>query len=152
VRLPLFAAALGLATACVTPSANPPTSSASLLHACPFGVEDTRIGVTDTENGFALLFTTARPSNVDELRERVRDQARANGPGRHAGKGHRGRHSGEHDHGLRLWKVGGVRVTVDDIPAGARLTIVPEDPGERQTVLRTVIRRVVELEVKGCPG
>jgi hypothetical protein len=153
MRPALLLAILSFATGCASHTADVRTTrTPSLLAACPLGVNETRIAVTDTDDGFALLFTTTRPSKVDELRDRVRDQARANGPGRHAGRGHGGRHSGEHDHGLRLWTVQGIRVSVDDIAAGARLSVVAEDPAKKETILRSVVRRVAELEAKGCPG
>ena len=152
----MWRAALLLSTCLVACGASSSTASTpeppSLRTACPLGVADTRIRVDETEYGLDLLFTTARPSLVDELRMRVRDQTTPNGPGRHAGHGHDGEHSSGHDHGLRLWAVGDVRTAVTDMPAGARISIVALDPQRKREVRETVVKRVARLEAKGCPG
>ena len=123
--------------------------SAAILKACPLGVPSTRARVADTQDGVEVVFSTTM-SGVDTLRSRVRDQARANGPKRHLGAGHDGRHGGYHDHGLQLWSMGNVNATVEDTPNGARLTIVPAEAWRRDEVRKLVIERVAHLEAQGC--
>jgi hypothetical protein len=123
--------------------------SAAILRSCPLGVPSTRIRVADTAGGIDLLFSTSM-SGVDELRARVRDQARANGPSRHVGAGHDGHHRGYHDHGLQLWSMGHVTTTVEDTPNGARLGLAAVDPRRRGELHNLVIERVAHLESQGC--
>lgn len=123
--------------------------SAAILKACPLGVPSTRVRMAETADGIDLYFSTSM-SGVDELRARVRDQAKANGPERHAGAGHDGKHRGYHDHGLQLWSMGHVTTSIVDTPSGARLGIVPADPNRRDELRKSVIERVAHLESQGC--
>lgn len=123
--------------------------SAEVTKSCPLGVPSTRVRIADTTDGVDLFFTTSM-SGVDDLRARVRDQAKANGPNRHVGRGHDGHHGGSHDHGLQLWSIGELRTTVEDLPSGARLSIVPADAARRAEVRKFVIERVAHLEARGC--
>lgn len=126
-------------------------TSAIITKACPLGVPSTRIRIADTERGVDVFFSTS-PSGVDDLRTRVRDQAKANGPNRHLGSGHEGRHTGYHGHGMQLWSMGELDVMAGDTPSGAQLTIVPRDPARRDEVRKLVIERVAQLEARGCHG
>jgi hypothetical protein len=123
--------------------------SAAILRSCPLGVPSTRVRIADTDGGVDLVFSTTL-SGVETLRSRVRDQAMANGPNRHVGAGHDGRHGGYHDHGLQLWSMGQLATTVEDTPNGARLAIAPLDPRRRTEVRTLVIERVAHLEAQGC--
>jgi hypothetical protein len=125
--------------------------SRSLVEACPLGVPDTHIRVVDTKDGMDLFFSTPQ-RNVDELRARVHDQARVNGPGRHRGAGHFGEHEGARDHGLRLWSMGEdiVVASVEDTSEGARLGLVVADSSRRADVRDRVVRRVSHLESRAC--
>lgn len=123
--------------------------SAAILKACPLGVASTRVRIADTPGGVDLYFSTSM-SGVDELRTRVRDQAKANGPKRHVGAGHDGHHAGYHDHGLQLWSMGRVTTSVEDTPNGARLGVVPTVPNRRAEVRKLIIERVAHLESQGC--
>jgi hypothetical protein len=123
--------------------------SAAILKSCPLGVPSTRVRIADTGAGVDLFFTTSM-SGVDDLRRRVRDQAKANGPNRHLGAGHDGHHDGYHDHGLQLWSMGQLSTNVEDTPSGARLGIVPLDPKRRDEIRKLVIERVAYLEAQGC--
>jgi hypothetical protein len=125
--------------------------SANITKACPLGVPSTRVRIADTADGVDLFFATSM-SGVDELRGRVRDQARANGQNRHVGAGHDGHHGGHHEHGLQLWSMGELQTTVIDTPSGAKLSIVPALATRRNVVRKLVIERVAHLESQGCPG
>jgi hypothetical protein len=124
--------------------------SATLVEACPLGVPWTRASTRDTENGVAVDFATSYPSNVDELRRRVRNQARVHGPEARRGDGHDGEHGGPRTHGLRLWSMDPVVTNVEDTPAGATLLVAPVDPSRRAAVRDGIARRVAELEAAGC--
>lgn len=153
-RLALAAVLAFVAGACGGAPAAPPkepfVSSAEVTRSCPLGVPSTRIRIADTPGGVDVAFATSSVSSVDELRRRVHDQARANGPNRHLGEGHRGRHAGAHDHGLQLWSMGELRTSVADTPGGATLSIAPADPSRAPDVRRRVIQRVALLESRGC--
>lgn len=123
--------------------------SAAITKACPLGVPSTRVRIAETHDGIDVYFSTSM-SGVEELRTRVRDQAKANGPSRHVGAGHGGHHGGYHDHGLQLWSMGHVLTTVEDTRNGARLGIVPADPARRAEVRKVVAERVAHLEAQGC--
>ena len=150
VVAPLFLC-FGLATVgCFTSSpSKAELESAQITKSCPLGVPSTRVRIADTPEGVDLFFSTSM-SGVDELRARVRDQAKANGPHRHIGAGHDGKHTGYHDHGLQLWSMSAVRTTVEDTASGARLAIAPADPARRDEVRKVVIERVAHLEAQGC--
>lgn len=123
---------------------------ATLVESCPLGVPWTTIHVTETSKGIELDFSTSWPPNVDQLRRRVRDQARAYGPNRHLGSGHDGEHHGPRDHGLRLWTMGELVTRVDDTPTGAKLAIAPADAARRVEVRDAIARRVARLKDAGC--
>ncbi len=124
--------------------------SATLVEACPLGVPWTRLDKRVTDRGIDVIFTSVEPSRVPELRERVRDQAHAYGPHRHAGPGHEGTHEGPRDHGLRLWSMGDIVTEVDDTAAGATIAIAPVDPARRDELRKLVAERVNELASSGC--
>lgn len=123
--------------------------SAAITKACPLGVPSTRVKLAESADGIDVYFSTSM-SGVEELRRRVRDQARANAPNRHAGEGHDGYHGGYHDHGLQLWSMGRLLTNVEDLPNGARLGIIAADPNRRAEVRKLVIERVAYLESQGC--
>lgn len=123
--------------------------SATLAEACPLGVRGTRLQIGDTPNGVVVLFAT-RPSNVGELRRRVRDQAQVHGPGDHEGGGHLDEHEGARDHGLKLWQLPPVRTDVEDTPTGARLVVVPLDPARRDAVRVHLVNRAARIRKPGC--
>jgi hypothetical protein len=122
--------------------------SGTLIDACPLGVRGTRASVVDVPEGIAVTFVT-QPPNVDELRLRVRDQARVNGPDRRRGRGHFGEHQGPRTHGLRLWTVGPLGTSVEDVSRGARLTVRAE-PADVVAIRRAIVERVARIESAGC--
>lgn len=125
------------------------TAAEVTTRACPLGMPSTRIRIADTKDGVDLFFSTTM-SGVDELRTRVRNQSTANGPNRHVGAGHEGKHAGGHGHGLQLWSMGEVKTSVEETANGAKISIVPVDPARRDTVRKLVIERVALLESRGC--
>ena len=143
--------AIGGCAALFAPSApkEAELKSAAITKACPLGVPSTRVRVADTRDGVDVFFSTSM-SGVDELRDRVRDQAKANGPKRHVGAGHGGQHGGYHDHGMQIWSMGNVSTTVEDTPNGAKLGIAAADPARREEVKKLVVERVAHLEAQGC--
>lgn len=153
LRNALRAAALVVLTGCtsVTLRGADPGSlrSATLVEACPVGVPGTRLLAYETTESVILFFAT-RTANVEQLRLRVRDQARVNGPGRKQGRGHFGDHKGARNHGLRLWTMPPVRTTVEDTASGAKLEIVAVDPAHRTQVRDAVVARVAEIESADC--
>src|SRR5687767_1838586 len=106
MRVVLLLSASLLLGGCHALSTREPTpaerESAAILKACPLGVPSTHVRTADRPEGTEVTFSTSMPE-VNNLRLRVRDQAKANGPKRHSGAGHDGRHGGYHDHGLQLW-------------------------------------------------
>lgn len=151
-RLVVAAAALALAgcTSLAMRGADPSAlESATLVEACALGVPGTRTAVQRTAAGATVSFST-RPSHVDELRLRVRDQAKVNGPERHRGRGHMGEHKGARDHGLRLWALPPVRTTVEDTASGANLVVAAADPARAEEVGAAIVSRVKHIEGAGC--
>jgi len=128
--------------------------SATLVEGCPLGVPWSRAELTDLPSSdFLIAFSTTMPSNVEELRRRVRDQSNAYGPNRHRGLGHDGEHGGPRDHGLRLWAIDAeLRTQVEDTPTGAKLTITAVDPKRRGDVRERLQQRLHHLKDAGCPN
>lgn len=126
--------------------------AATLVEACPLGVPWSRVEMAETADGALVHFVTSLPSNVPELRQRARDQARAYGPDRHRGIGHDGDHGGPRDHGLRLWTMGEIRVDVADTANGATLHVAPADPARLAELREHVARRVAQLNAADCPN
>jgi len=135
--------------AATAPPPSPTVYSATAVEACPVGVPGTRIQLAETAES-THVFLQTWPSNVDELRLRVRAQAERHGPGAHHGPGHLGTHEGPRTHGLRLWSLGPTRVTVEDIPGGARLVVQAADPARREEVRIALRRRIAVIDASRC--
>ena len=116
---------------------------------CPLGMLGTRVSVHDREDGIDVAFTADH--DVEQLRRRVHDQAAHYGPGAHKGLGHHGVHAGDHQHGLRLWNLPPVRLSVDDTDLGATIHVAAESPAREKEVSWTLHSRIDELEYGACP-
>ena len=124
-------------------------AASTQVEACPLGVPETRVDAVETPEGIDVRFSSP-PQRIDELRRRVHDQARANGPERHLGEGHGGEHKGPRDHGLRLWSIAPVRTRIEYTATGAKLAIAPVDPSMLADVRARVARRVDHLAKADC--
>lgn len=117
--------------------------------ACPLAVEDVQVAVTDTDDGVALVLTSAR-GDIGALRERVRHLAQIYEL--HRGYGHM---MWYHMHGPRgggmgpgfgpgMMAYGGpmpaVHARIEDIAQGARLILTPVAPTQLAT-LREQVRQ-----------
>jgi hypothetical protein len=150
VLLVVAGLALGACHALALGGADPSAlKAATLVEACPLGVPGARVQKVDTAEGADVYFT-APERNREELRRRVRAQARASGPDRHQGEGHDGEHHGPRDHGLRLWSMGPVATGVEDTGAGAKLAVSPVDPSQRDALRERLGQRVAHLEAADC--
>lgn len=115
---------------------------------CPLGVEDATVYAEDVPHGVEVTLTSM--ANVDELRMRAASAAKAYGPMRHRGIGHDGQHGQGNQHGLQLIWLNRVAIRYEDIPAGARLTIQPDDPSELAKVRATVREHVLDIASRPC--
>jgi hypothetical protein len=115
---------------------------------CPLGVPDATILAEDSEEGIAVTLVSLE--HTAELRLRAASAARMHGPLVHSGLGHDGRHGQGQQHGLHagLWPPAIARVS--DVPAGARLDIVPVDTINRDRLRAVVHARVVEIASTAC--
>lgn len=128
-----------------TALSGPPTPA----HACPLGLVS-GVDIEDTRDGVDLTFVTT-PARVADLRRRVREAAKAHGPGAHEGLGHEGLHGMGQRHGLRLWDMPPVQTTVTDVDRGARLRLVAID-ASRTDALRTAMHeRAPHVAAGECP-
>ena len=115
---------------------------------CPMRVPGTTVAATDVEGGIGLAFTT-NGGDVADLRQRVRRMADMHndkrGGGMMMGDGHGG-----------MMKDGGMMMpaataSVEDIEAGARLVLRPNDPSQL-TALQEHVRMKAQRMVGGeCP-
>lgn len=142
-----------------TASAPPPAAQHAGEGGCPMmqGMEGASIAATDTGDGAAIAFTTTRDAAA--LRARIHHMAdmhngmMAHGEGTHGGMG-----SGEMHGGMGKGMHGGAemhmvpsRASVEDIPSGARLVLVPNDPAQLST-LRAHVHEHAAMMAKGeCP-
>lgn len=131
---------------------------------CPVHVPGTLVEVADTEDYVALIFVT-RGGDVADLRNRVRYlaeipvQADASSAGgghqsmRHGMMGcmmmsHDGGHGSTHaarPSGIAAWP------TVEDIPDGARLTLVPVAPTSLEELRSIVHQDALTMQHGECP-
>lgn len=146
---------------------------------CPMMIDPatTQITTSDTDAGVQIVFTTS--GDVNDLRERVRRMAakheqmagmhgKAMGgemqgggmqDGMHGGGMQGGGMQGMHGGSMQGGEQGGMthmemvpsRATVEDVPGGARLLLVPDDPAQ-VAALRQHVRMHAAMMQKGqCP-
>lgn len=107
--------------------------------ACPMMMEGADVEVMDTEEGVAVTYTTPRPQEVEELRERVRAMAEQ----------HEQRAESRPGRGRRALPPATVSVT--DVPEGARLELAAVDPGDVEALREHVAMRAERMGAGGCP-
>jgi hypothetical protein len=140
---------------------------------CPMMIDPatTQVTTTNTSDGAAMVFTTT--GDVNALRAQVRQMADMHNrmKGMHGGAMHEGMHGGmqqgggmqhgdmhgsgmhggamQHE-GMRMEMVPS-HATVEDVPGGARLLLVPEDRSQLAT-LQQQARMHADMMKKGqCP-
>ncbi len=145
------------------PTAQPPAQTAQAPpqpppqpraeHMCPFMVDraTTHVSTIDTSDGVAIVFTTT--SNVEDLRARVHHMADMHNQmvGMHGEMGghHRGMH-GMHGHPMGMRMVPS-RATAEDIPGGARIVLVPNDPSQLSLLRQQAAMRAEMMQKGECP-
>lgn len=111
-------------------------------HECPMNVDGADVSAEDVDGGVALVFTTAEPDQVEELRERVRGMAEMHQRRATSGAGGMGR-------GMMMHPPSSS--TVVDIEGGARLEMRADAPDD-VTALRQHVRMRAERMSQGtCP-
>lgn len=142
--------------------APPVAAHAQAMPACPVGVPGTRLAAADTPEGVAVTFTTS-PERAEELRARVHAMAdmhnRHHQPGaaggEHAGHGgmmHGGmmQHDGTAASGeAEMPMPPPSRATVEDVEAGARLSVAPYDPADLERLRSTVRMHAEQMQKTG---
>lgn len=123
--------------------------SRSEVDACPLGVPETRVSITDAADGAHVFFVTT-PEHVEELRRRVREHVRAASLPRGHSEGHDGDHQIGNRHGLRLWALGPTTKQVEDVPGGTRLVVAAVDPARDDDVRVQLRARVAQLDSRSC--
>jgi hypothetical protein len=156
-----------------TASAPPPNTQHAGGQMCPMmRMADANVVTSDTSDGVAIAFTTA--GDVAELRAHVRKMAEIHngmsgmhhGKDMHGGMGsgdmhggmgsgdmHGGMGSGDMHGGMgmQMMRMVPSRASVEDVPGGARLVLVPTDPSQL-TTLRAQAREHAAMMEKGeCP-
>jgi hypothetical protein len=120
---------------------------------CPMMMDPqtTRISVSDTSDGVALVFTTS--DDVAALREHVHRMAemheykrgmQAQGMG---GRGMGGRGMGDRGMGPMVPS----HASVEDVPHGARLVLVPDDPAELGALRQHARVHAERMATGRCP-
>jgi hypothetical protein len=115
---------------------------------CAFGVKATKVVYNETASGAILTLTTR--SNVTELQQRAANVASQHGPGMRMGAGHDGEHGLAHGHGLMPAAMPPMRVEVENIIGGARLTIDARDPADIVKLKDRLRIRVAEMRKTTC--
>lgn len=143
MRIALFVGALALLVGCggqdTRAQSQPPTvedGRAMRGGPCPMMGEGAQVSVEDTPDGAALIFTTDRPEQVDELRNRVRKMAE-----RHEQRAELRRERGA--------PVPDASVSVVDLPEGARLELSAQDPADVEALRAHASRRAERMQ--SCP-
>jgi hypothetical protein len=136
-----------------TASAPPPNTQHTGGQMCSMmQMAGANVVTSDTSDGAAVAFTTT--GDVAELRAHVREMAEMhNGmAGMHHGEDmHGGMGSGDMHGGMMRMQMVPSRASVEDIPGGARLVLIPTDPSQL-TTLRAQAREHVAMMEKGkCP-
>jgi len=125
---------------------------------CPMQMAGTKLTTSDTSDGVAIAITT--PGDVDELRVHVRRMAEMHNSMHGGGGMHGGMESGDAHGGMGSGGAHGQmmhmqmvpsRASVEDIPGGVRLVLVPTDPSQL-AALRAQARDHAAMMEKGeCP-
>jgi hypothetical protein len=142
-----------------TATAPPPATQHESGQTCPMmQMAGAKLVPSDTADGVAIAFTTT--GDVAELRAHVRRMAEMdNGMAvmhqgeMHGGMGSGDMHGGSGDMhgGMMHMQMVPSRASVEDIPGGARLLLVPNDPAQL-AALRSQAREHVAMMEKGeCP-
>lgn len=132
-----------------TPAAQTRSSMDMSMSMCPVAVPGTVVAAEETELGISLAFTTTDSRNVGELRRRVQAMARMHEQRRVRGE-ERGPRSKAGNGGMMGGGMAGhpmppSRVTVEEIPDGARLVFEPVDPAQKEA-LREHVRAMAASE------
>jgi len=117
---------------------------------CPMMNAGTQVATSDTSDGVAIVFTTT--GDVADLRARVRHMADMHNQMAGAkGKGMQGGGMQDSGKGMMGMQMVPSRASVEDVPGGARLVLVPTDPSQLGA-LRQQARMHAEMMQKGqCP-
>jgi hypothetical protein len=108
----------------------------------------TQVVTSDTSDGVAVAFTTT--GDVAALQAHVRHMADMHDrmSAMHQGSG---MHGGMGSAGMMSMQMIPSRASVEDIPGGARLVLVPDDPAQL-SALRTLVREHAAMMAAGqCP-
>jgi hypothetical protein len=157
----------GTGAASATGDREPNTAADAMTQGmCPMAVPGTSVAAQDTPQGEALTFTTSS-GDVNELRQRVR--AMADMHNRHpAGRHGAGEMSGEmhgtgagsgqsmtdgemHAHQHKMMPPP-ARATVEDVPGGARIDLVPQESANAEQLRQAVRTQAERMRRDGCGG
>lgn len=132
-----------------TPAAQTRSSMDMSMSMCPVAVPGTVVAAEETELGISLAFTTTDSRNVGELRRRVQAMARMHEQhrvrGEERGPGSKPGNGGMMGGGMAGRPMPPSRVTVEEIPDGARLVFEPVDPAQKEA-LREHVRAMAASE------
>lgn len=150
LRISVALATMGILACAPVPKQppRPPPARPPPRPACPLGVEDATVVAENTADGIALIFTSS--SHVQDLRERGRDAAKLHGPFGRLGKGHDDRHGGGSHHGLQAGALPQARASAEDIEGGVRVTLVPLDPSELESLRTRATARANKIATTPC--
>jgi hypothetical protein len=123
-----------------------------MMQNCPMQVHGAKVAVTDTTVGVDVTITT-ESGNVDELRRRVEYMAKmhsAHESKRHMGGANPGPTGRDHQMMRPTSMIAGT-VTYEPVPNGAKLTLIPKDPGQLEAFRKQVREHAERMKKGDCP-
>ena len=116
---------------------------------CPSTVMGATTRVRDIAGGVEVTVTAQRPGAEREIRERARFHARNEA---HTGSEHTGRGTGSGLYGFCPGVIEGTRVSVEDVPEGARMSVRAARPADAPAIQRVTRERAQALSAPSSSG
>jgi hypothetical protein len=151
--LAMVALGLGVAlSGCASTTGNLGTAGMNKDATCPMGVPGAKVAAVDVGEGAALAFSIGSDGDVAELRRQVKAMGEKHN--RHHAEG--GRMMGDRDSGGAMMKgemtMPAASATVEEVPAGARLVLLPKDPATLDALRGHLKMMAGRLTHNGCPS
>jgi TusA-related sulfurtransferase len=115
---------------------------------CPSAVADAKTSIEDTKSGVVVTVTASDSAARDEIRRRARVQENVGLQTQRGAIEHTGGGTGSGKYGFCPGMIEGTRVTVDELPDGARLTVRATSQPQVRSLQKMTRERLRQLSAK----